>query len=348
MTTLLAVTGLSPAIVTETIFALAREKPAVLPERVAFITTLTGAAKLQEQLFTPLLEWGNNTVWESLRRILGTNDRQLIAEAPRIIHYPNAREGRTAPLEDIVTPNDNHAAAECIFAAVWDIVRDRNNHLIASIAGGRKTMGALLHSAVSLIGRENDRLTHILVDPPFDTLPGFFFPSQPGSPLLSREGRAYEASSARLHLADLPFVSLRNKFRELDELPGSYLDLRDSLARRLQQESAREIPIRIDHRSGTLHVDDTPYPVRARALAILHFILECNLKDQIPRDQISAATAFQSWYDQKRATLGHIDHPNFDESDFRRELHHLRDILAKAPWSPTRRTLRQAPFRLIE
>lgn len=35
-------------------------------------------------------------------------------------------------------------------------------------------MGVLLHSAVSLIGRENDLITHVLVSPPFDTLPGSF------------------------------------------------------------------------------------------------------------------------------------------------------------------------------
>ena len=46
MTTLLAVTGLSPAIVTETIWALAQENPPILPDRVIFLTTATGALKM--------------------------------------------------------------------------------------------------------------------------------------------------------------------------------------------------------------------------------------------------------------------------------------------------------------
>ena len=49
-TTLLAVTGLSPAIVTETVWALAKENPPTLPTRVIFLTTAVGAAKIQEQL----------------------------------------------------------------------------------------------------------------------------------------------------------------------------------------------------------------------------------------------------------------------------------------------------------
>ena len=62
--TLLAVTGLSPAIVTETVWALAMENLRVLPARVIFLTTAVGAAKIQEQLFTPLPHLGGVSAWQ--------------------------------------------------------------------------------------------------------------------------------------------------------------------------------------------------------------------------------------------------------------------------------------------
>lgn len=346
-TSLLAVTGLSPAVVTETLWALATQNPRVLPDRVAFITTVTGALKLEEQLFTPRPDWGDLSVWEALRKSLGAGPDRLIAEPPHVISIPDPASGRAVLLDDIRTPAENAAAAEFIFARVWDIVRDKDRSLVASVAGGRKTMGALLHSAVSLIGRENDLITHVLVSPPYDTLPGFFFPGQPECPLHdTRSGRAHLAADAEVTLAEVPFVPLRNRFKELDDLPGSFLGLRDRLSARLKQDAEREIPIRIDHTRGLLEIDGKRQPVRARTLAILHFVLEANQTGSIPPDQTSAAQEFGDWFLTHRDQLGHVENPRFDESDFRRELNYLRDILKDAPWQPARRPLVQAPFHL--
>ena len=49
------------------------------------------------------------------------------------------------------------------------VVEKADATLIASIAGGRKTMGALLYGCMTLLGRETDRLTHVLVHEPFET-----------------------------------------------------------------------------------------------------------------------------------------------------------------------------------
>ena len=81
---LLAVTGLSPAIVTETVWALAQEKPRVIPRRVIFVTTEVGAQKIQEQLFTPLPALGHVTAWQALRTAVKAGDDELIAEPARI------------------------------------------------------------------------------------------------------------------------------------------------------------------------------------------------------------------------------------------------------------------------
>lgn len=345
--TLLAATGLSPAIVTETVWALAHEKPPILPNRVAFITTIVGATKLEEQLFTPMQDWDGRTVWETLRQCLGAGPDELIAEPPRLIHYPDATSGRSAPLDDITSPADNFAAAECIFSAVRDIINHHDNQLVASIAGGRKTMGALLHSAVSLIGRENDRITHILVNPPYDRLTGFFFPNQPGNPLVDLQGRAFDSADARLALADVPFISLRSRFKELDELPASFLSLRDAMSQRLARDANRPIPIAIKHQAGRFSVDGVAYRARPKAIALLEFMLRCHLKKQNPQDQTQAAAAFIKWYQKNASRLGAFSHPEqFDAGDVRRELNHLRTLLKNAAWKPAKSSFYQEPFTL--
>ncbi len=243
-------------------------------------------------------------------------------------------------------PAENSAASEFIFAKVWDVVRDPDQHLIASIAGGRKTMGALLHAAVSLIGRETDLVTHVLVNAPFDTLPGFYYPGQPETPLTHRNGAVYAPEDATLMLAEVPFVPLRNRFRDLDALPASFEGLRRSLSDRLQRDADRPVPITIDHTRELLEIDGTTFPMRARALAILHFILLCQEKKQTPPDQKTAAEAITTWLAKHPEIAPKLSDRKMASSDFQRELNHLRTTLADASWMPASRTLTQLPFTL--
>lgn len=351
-TTLLAVTGLSPAIVTETLWTLARRQPAIFPDKVVFITTATGAGILEAQLFSPKPEWNDRSVWEALRKSIKAPADALVAEPPAVIAMPDASQGRSLPLDDIRTPEENAAAAEFIFGQVWNVVRDRDQRLIASVAGGRKTMGALLHAAVSLIGRETDLLTHVLVEPPYDTLPDFFFPGQPGGDLTDRDGNRHPTRKAKPILTEVPFVPLRNRFKELDDLPGSFLTLRDKLAASLARDAEREIPIRIEPARNRFQVDGRPYRANHLQLAVLEFILRAHLKKQSfaghPRSpQEVAAEAFAKW------AAKHTDrYPalNIDPSRGARLITHplseLRTMLKNAPWQPAKGSFIQTPFRL--
>ncbi len=345
---LLAVTGLSPAILTETVWALARENPPCLPGRVIVLTTQVGARCMEAALFSPLPEFGGATAWEALRKSLGAGPGQLIAEPPRVIAQPDPVSGRTLPLDDIQSHADNETAATFILETVRGLVENPDHRLIASIAGGRKTMGALLHAALTLIGRENDRITHVLVPPPYDSLPGFLFPDQPGGALAARDGSLHAPAEARITLADVPFVPLRNRFHDLGEMPGDFATLVARCSRQIEADAARPIPLRIDHLRGTLEVDGQSLTgVRARALAILHFLLEANQKGQIPKDQPEAAELFRTWHAAQPRLTGHFANPgSITEDDFRRELNHLRELLRHHAWQPAKRTLVQPPFHL--
>ena len=199
---LLAVTGLSPQIVTETLYALAVEqKPPFVPTEVRLITTEEGADRAKLSLLHPESGW--------FHRLRADYDLPPIAFGPEHIHVLKDAGGR--PLGDIRSPEDNERAADTITDVVRDLTRDDDCALHVSIAGGRKTMGFYLGYALSLYGREQDRLSHVLVNAPYESHRDFFYPT-PRSELIHTPGpksRPYDARDAKVTLAEIPFVRLR-------------------------------------------------------------------------------------------------------------------------------------------
>lgn len=234
-TILLAVTGESPAVLTETVWALAHEQPPVLPVRVVVVTTTVGAARLEAELLAPSPAFAGRSPWHALRDQLlagrTDGDSFLVLEPVRIIAGPADVVGRARLLDDLRTRADNALAADFILEQVRGITANPDTRLVASIAGGRKTMGALLYAAMTLVGRETDRLTHVLVNAPFDQRldPPFFFPSRPPKRhrIVGRDESkpAHLSSRARIELADVPFVPLRNAFDDLRAPVGGFAGL---------------------------------------------------------------------------------------------------------------------------
>jgi CRISPR-associated protein (TIGR02584 family) len=244
---LLAVTGMSPAILTETVWALAQESPPVLPTRVIALTTVAGRERLQADLLGASASLGGSSPWEALRAALEEHGLDLegrlrFGTTPddiRVITGVDPATGRSHELEDIRSVADNESAGDFLLEQVRSIVENPDTQLIASLAGGRKTMGALLYACLTLAGRESDRLTHVLVNEPFERTPGFWFPGQAGGPLTVRGSEALlDPTTAQVELADVPFVPLRNLFaRELNRKAGTFSRLvascRDSVRRRI-------------------------------------------------------------------------------------------------------------------
>jgi CRISPR-associated protein (TIGR02584 family) len=158
------VTGLSPQIVTETLYALAvQSRPAWIPTQIRIITTRRGE------------ENARLTLLSEHPRLCEDYQLPEIAfgkESIRVITGPDGK-----PLEDILTDAENGAVADFIMENVRDITADPEASLHVSIAGGRKTMGFYVGYALSLLGRPQDRLSHVLVSPPFESLSDFFYPA---------------------------------------------------------------------------------------------------------------------------------------------------------------------------
>jgi CRISPR-associated protein (TIGR02584 family) len=198
---LIAVTGLSPQVVTETVFALATRAPEPwIPDEIVLITTARGAENARLQLLSEQPGWFHRLCAEwSLAGI------HFEADSIRIMRRSNG-----SILDDIRDDADNLAVADSIAAIVREYTTQDDTEVHASIAGGRKTMGYCLGSAMSLFGRPQDHLSHVLVSPPFESHPEFFFPSRMPRVIRSTERGfdALDASQARVWLGDIPFVRL--------------------------------------------------------------------------------------------------------------------------------------------
>ena len=132
---LLAVTGLTPQVVTETLYALAvQSTPPFVPTEIHLITTTEGAERARLSLLDPA-----SGQFHALCRDYALSGIDFAATN---IHTLADAAGR--PLADIRTPEDNTRAADCLLAEVRRLCADDACALHVSIAGGRKTMGFFL------------------------------------------------------------------------------------------------------------------------------------------------------------------------------------------------------------
>jgi CRISPR-associated protein (TIGR02584 family) len=198
---LYAVIGLSPQILTETLYALIKSKAPFIPTEIHLLTTTKGAQHSKLALFN------ENGGW--FYRFCQDYDVDGIDFNENHIHTLINERGQT--IDDIRTPEENNAVANLITRQIREFANDPNCALHVSIAGGRKTMGFYAGYALSMFGREQDRLSHVLVEPEFEGHPNFFYPTPYSSIIRTRDQRdILDMREAKIDLAYLPIVRLRH------------------------------------------------------------------------------------------------------------------------------------------
>jgi len=201
---LLLVSGMSPQIITETLYALTQAKEPWVPDEVHLITTLQGRDNAVLQLL------------QDRKRFAKFLSDYKIAHP---IHFNEStihliRDDTGQPLADLRTPEDNEAAADTICDIVRRFTQDEASELHVSLAGGRKTMGFYAGYALSLFGRPQDSLSHVLVSEHYESNKDFFYPTPTTHVIFDRDNNPLDASKAQVWLAKIPFVRLRSGLPE--------------------------------------------------------------------------------------------------------------------------------------
>lgn len=199
---LVAVTGSTPQILTETIYALYKERNWI-PDEVHVLTTTHGRDEIQTKLF----DEGH------FSQLCTSYDLQCINFTPESIHVITNKEGLL--LSDIKSVEDNDRAANMIVHFIHDLCQDPNNELHVSLAGGRKSMGFYIGYALSLFGRQQDSMSHVLVSHPYEYARDFFYPTKNSQMMTAiyRDGDVkheehVDAKEAKIWLSDIPFVRM--------------------------------------------------------------------------------------------------------------------------------------------
>lgn len=190
---LIAVCGLTPQILLETLYALYR--CGRFPGRVILLTTAPGAKLIHKTVL------GENGQLAIFLRDHGLPDSgNLLSPSDIFVPMVGSRQ-----IEDITSLEESKAFQDLCMRVTWDMTRE-SDAVDFSIAGGRKTMSACLALAAQCYGRAQDELFHVLVAPELEGDPRFFYPQSPD-----------EEKAAHITLAHIPYFRLRS------HLPSSFL-----------------------------------------------------------------------------------------------------------------------------
>lgn len=207
---LVAVTGSTPQILTETIYALHMERNWV-PDEIHVLTTTHGKYEINKHLF-------NNG---KLQKLYDEYNIGGVEFSEDFIHLIQNSEGQA--LSDIKNVEDNDYAANMIVHFIHDLCKDPENEIHVSLAGGRKSMGFYIGYALSLFGRAQDSMSHVLVSHPYEFARDFFFPTKDSCEIEAawwesdvRQVLKVDSKDAEIWLSDIPFVRMGMGYVPID------------------------------------------------------------------------------------------------------------------------------------
>lgn len=200
---LLAVTGLNPQVITETLFAMHQQGRTV--DAVHIITTRQGKERINAHLLSPK----DGKYYQYLREY-GVDPATIEFDFHNV-HV--VRDANGIEIDDIAGDEENEQLLKKCLDLAFSFTRDPNTAVFFSVAGGRKTMSSCLMVAAQMYGRQQDRVYHVLVTPEFENNRDFFYPpaKSVSIELKDKNGRPFRQQTkyATVTLVPVPFFSIR-------------------------------------------------------------------------------------------------------------------------------------------
>ncbi|MEZ8368938.1 CRISPR-associated ring nuclease Csm6 [Vibrio splendidus] len=195
---LLATTGTSPQVLTETLYAI-HQSGRPFPDEIYVITTQSSAPVLVNGLFR-----GGN-----FQALIDEYDMPVVQFDESHIWLIEDDNGNR--IDDAKSVDDQTHMANFITRKVYELTLDDNVAIHASLAGGRKTMAFYFGYAMSLFGREQDILSHVFVDDEYEFVRDFWYPTKESKWVTGKNGLGeVDVSKANITLAEIPFVRMRS------------------------------------------------------------------------------------------------------------------------------------------
>jgi CRISPR-associated protein (TIGR02584 family) len=271
--TLVITLGETPAVVSETLYALMSATPARVPDAIHIVTHGRGRKRVDDVL-------------AGTSGIIADIYHHFDEWMPKIeTHVPKDACGRD--IDDIVTAADNNAFANML-ASLIELLANPGSatRIHLSLSGGRKTMGAYAALSLSLFGRAEDELSHVLVEP-LSVQQGannFYWPLQEeqalvkrdGTPVMTDQGRSIQAEDVTLNMALVPFVPLGH-FMSNSPFGGKGIDFAAAIERMRASLAPPHIVINV--RAHTICVNQVTINLSNMQVALYRLLAEAKLKD---------------------------------------------------------------------
>lgn len=306
---LLTLAGHSPAIITETLYALTQtQQPAYIPTEIHVLTTSSGKAKVLETLL------GERNI---LQQFCNEYSVPLPQFDETFIHVIQDKDGQE--LADLQTEADNEAAADFIVNTVRKLTNDETTSLHVSIAGGRKTMTYYLGYAMSVFGRIQDHMSHVLVDDRY-AIPDFYYPTKASRLITnSRSNESFDAKNVMVKLGELPFIRLRDGLADdlLNKEDASYSELI-----RIAQRQLAPISVRVVYADKVkLYCGEEEISLPDAQLALYIWMLERHKNGKMPvsfpnlQTKKALAEEYKKVYEKLSNESGHYENANLSMMD---------------------------------
>ena len=192
-------------------------------------------------------------------------------------------------------------------------------------------MGVLLAQCMSLLGREQDRLCHVLVKPPYDDprlKPLFLFPEQS---VVHRtpDGKRYPSKRARIELVDISFVRLRGLYqKEFKRAPASYM----TLVRRLQGQAPPPVnfpEVIINMKTGRVEIAGYSLRLSGAEFALFSILMRGKREGRNIRDWFDLVDDFARLKAKRPTGASRAWHNDFKESSIGAEQDDLRKVASR-------------------
>lgn len=257
---LISVVGMSPAVVTESIWGLHQERPELVPDEVVVYTTRLAWENLHKALFSGQ---EGASVWVDLQQKVGRN----ITLRKRIFE-----DNQGGELPDIVTSADQELVADQLLRGIRELKNPQQGEcrVVASVAGGRKSMSALMYAAMSLGAEADDLITHVLADETATSCPAFFFPAQQQQELVNRKGEPFTAAKVQIDLAEIPFVPLAALVKNSDfKTSGGFRTLVKRARETVASLRPEEIKIRVSMSECKVYINGQELLLNDRSYVLM-------------------------------------------------------------------------------
>ncbi len=242
-TILVCVAGITPQIITETLYYyIIEKKPPIWIDEINVLTTSAG----KEVIINSLLKKESAIFYKFL------SDYNISRQKIKFNENSVIQLGGDSYIKDISTDIDSAIIGNEIVNFIKNLTIDKNTRIICSIAGGRKTMSVYLSLGLQLYGREQDILSHTLVSSDFESTQDFFYvpPVPKNIEIKDKNGKIIKiinTKDAKIVCSEIIFVRLRNFLNIKDEL--FYDDLVNIVQKKVDYCGTKLISIDLKNRA---------------------------------------------------------------------------------------------------